>query len=131
MSVETTVARTQSMSPLEDHIEALEETLAELSEGDADESIANALLALMERNADEDDFGLFHGIESYLGQLDEDRADALVRASVARRPMWKTLELIGSSTDDIDVLRQALTLSLDDDTKDLVQNTLDERLEDG
>lgn len=59
-----------------------------------------AVLAMLERNAEEDDFGIFGAFGHYLEQFEADRAvdgttvGALIAASVKRAPMWKTCELL-------------------------------------
>lgn len=91
--------RLDAITHFEDQIEEAE-ALSQDLEQSGDHSLLPAILAMYERNAKQDDFGVFHAFSNWIEELDPDQTiDGLtvvehLAASVARRPMWKTLELL-------------------------------------
>lgn len=77
------------------------EALSEELEGIDDPRHVPGVLAMFERNAEQDDFGVFHAYANYLEQFDGARevagstVGALIADSVRRAPMWKTCEILG------------------------------------
>jgi hypothetical protein len=88
-----------AITSFEDQIENAEK-VSEKLEGVEDPQFIPAVLTMFERNASEDDFGVFHAFASYIEQFEADQAvggstlGEMLTASVTRAPMWKTCELL-------------------------------------
>lgn len=127
MADQAIIDKINKIEDAEEQIQDLEGVLQQLEDGPADKDTGEALLKLMERCADDDDFGTFSSIESVIDNLDQ--RDNLLRASIRRRPMWKTLEMIGGEKEDLEVLEAVLKTDLDESIKEQVQETYNERKE--
>lgn len=105
------------------NLEKLENTLEKI-EGSQDPEVLRALLGVLERCADEEDFGLFSSIENRIGEFPPEIRDAEVEASFRRRPMWKTLELVSGQKD---LIREVLeSKEWDERTEELLREELGE-----
>lgn len=125
MTQQEVIDAVNSINNTEEQIETLESILNHLLDDGANTEIAESILMMMERCARCDDFGTFSTAETVIDKIDD--IDVLLRASIRRRPMWKTLEMIGESDDDIAALEDALKLELDEETRGAVQSAYNER----
>jgi hypothetical protein len=91
--------RIDAITAFEDQLEEAQVVSEELESHEGPELVP-AVLAMYERNAEEDDYGVFHAFANYIEEQD---ADAVVdgatvaehiAASVGRTPVWKTCELL-------------------------------------
>jgi len=117
------------ITDVEEQMDVLEPLVQRLQEdrGVLNRDVGEALLQLMERCANDDDFGIYSTIEVVIDELDD--RDELLRASVERRPMWKTIEMIGEDSEDIEALEIALQGDLDTELRHSVEDALAERRE--
>ena len=107
--------RLAAITHFQDQLEELGE-LAQQLDGLRDPALVPAILGLFERHGEEEDFGLFHSLSSYIEQFSGDAVvgdstvAALVVASVRRAPRWITQELVGCfvSEEEAEALAQAL-----------------------
>lgn len=104
-----------------------------------DPQFVPAVLAMFERNAEEDDFGVFHGFSAYIEQFDaaqtvgDATVGALIADSVKRAPMWKTCELLPGFSAPNETTRLFTDLAarpgLTDRARECVQSSLKEAIQ--
>jgi len=99
-----------AIDAFEEQIESAERVSEQL-DGVEDPQYVPAVLAMLERNAAEDDFGVFGAFANYIEQFDGEQPVAgstvgqLLAASVKRMPMWKTCELLPGFVDPDEAAR--------------------------
>jgi len=93
------IDRLNAITAFEDQIDEAQ-AVSEALEGVSEPTLLPAILAMYERNAEEDDFGVFHAFSNWIEELEPESdvagstVAAHIAASVHRRPMWKTCELL-------------------------------------
>lgn len=110
--------------------------VGEKLEGNEDPQFIPAVLTMFERNAAEDDFGVFHAFANYVEQFEADQSvgdvtlGALIATSVKRAPMWKTCELLVGLVDTSEATEVLLDAWANDNITDTgracVRSTLEE-----
>ena len=93
------IERLNGITAFEDQIEEAQE-ISEMLEGVESAEYVPAVLAMFERNAEQDDFGVFHAYSNYIEELEPSEVvegktvSEWLQESVKRAPMWKTCELL-------------------------------------
>jgi hypothetical protein len=131
--------RLNGITAFEEQIEEAQAVSELLEEVESPEYIP-AVLAMFERNAEEDDFGVFHAYSNYIEAVE---ADTLVdgktvaewlQESVKRAPMWKTCELLTMFVSTEQAMRVYLEIlgqpSLKDSSEEVATESLRELLDD-
>lgn len=104
------IAKLDSIESLDEDGMATFEAITEKLESapKKDRALLDAILGFLERCGDDDDFGLFSTAECWIDEFPGAMRTSGLLASVGRRPMWKTLELVGNSEEATTVLRALL-----------------------
>jgi hypothetical protein len=127
--------RMDAINAFEAQIDAAQAVSEDLETVASDAKYVPAVLALFERNAREDDFGVFHSFGGYIEGLGADALvqgstlRALLEASVRRVPMWKTCELLGHFASPAELVAIYIDVisdeAVDDDAKEVAKESLE------
>ena len=93
-------ARLRQVTVIDDHASILEEVVNGLDEVQ-EPALVDEVLAVFERCAGQDDYGLFSSLQQWIERLpDTPGVRASVQASLLRHPTWKVIEMIGGFADN-------------------------------